>query len=143
MCTQVAGRDYAWSRNCQACAVLGLVCGSTHVMSHLCVQVAGRVYAWSSNCQVCLVLGVVCGSTDVMSHLCVQVAGRDYTWSSNCQACGQGGNLALCDQCPCALHPGCLGMTLKVCPHPVWVHAVWSKLGGLGWTDWTVDIDAA
>ncbi|KAK9859870.1 hypothetical protein WJX84_002821 [Apatococcus fuscideae] len=55
----------------------------------------------------------------------LQVAGRDYTWSSNCQACGQGGNLALCDQCPCALHPGCLGMTLKeveaakqlVCPH--------------------------
>ncbi|KAK9837753.1 hypothetical protein WJX74_004265 [Apatococcus lobatus] len=55
----------------------------------------------------------------------LQKPGRDYTWSSNCQACGQGGELALCDQCPCALHPECLGMTLKEvesakqlkCPH--------------------------
>ena len=38
-----------------------------------------------------------------------QVAGRDYTHESTCLVCWDGGSVILCDRCPAAYHPPCLG----------------------------------
>ncbi|KAJ1453700.1 SNF2 family N-terminal domain-containing protein [Pelagophyceae sp. CCMP2097] len=56
-----------------------------------------------------------------------QIAGRDYDHESICMACKEGGELLLCDQCPCSWHPECLklmnvplpkkGVTTWGCPH--------------------------
>lgn len=40
-----------------------------------------------------------------------QIAGRDYTHESTCLVCWDGGQVLLCDRCPCAFHASCLGMT--------------------------------
>mmetsp|Transcript_8653 Transcript_8653/g.10341 ORF Transcript_8653/g.10341 Transcript_8653/m.10341 type:complete len:329 (-) Transcript_8653:60-1046(-) len=42
-----------------------------------------------------------------------QVAGRDYTHESTCLICWDGGNVILCDRCPAAYHPSCLGYSAK------------------------------
>lgn len=42
-----------------------------------------------------------------------QVAGRDYTHESTCLVCWDGGSVILCDRCPCAYHPACLGYDEK------------------------------
>ena len=37
-----------------------------------------------------------------------QIAGRDYHDQDFCQSCWDGGDLILCDFCPCAYHEECL-----------------------------------
>ncbi|BDA46823.1 probable global transcription activator SNF2L1 [Coccomyxa sp. Obi] len=54
-----------------------------------------------------------------------QVPGVDYHHSEFCQVCWDGGDVVLCDGCPAAYHPECLGLTMQEldavktwkCPH--------------------------
>lgn len=50
-----------------------------------------------------------------------QVAGRDFTHQDICQACWDGGDLILCDHCPCSYHMRCLSLpsipNRFSCPH--------------------------
>jgi hypothetical protein len=39
----------------------------------------------------------------------LKVAGRDYTHESTCLVCWDGGSVILCDRCPAAYQPLCLG----------------------------------
>lgn len=60
----------------------------------------------------------------VGSHSTRQLAGRDYRHQDICQICWDGGELIVCDNCPCVYHLECLGLKTipegKIkwfCPH--------------------------
>lgn len=47
-------------------------------------------------------------------------AGVDFDQQDHCQVCGDGGNIVLCESCPVAVHPECVGEDPKhfrSCPH--------------------------
>lgn len=58
-----------------------------------------------------------------ITHSGRQVAGRDFEHQDMCNECWDGGELLVCDVCPMAFHPQCIGLT-KIptgsqwfCPH--------------------------
>lgn len=58
-----------------------------------------------------------------ITHSGRQVAGRDYEHQDMCNECWDGGELLVCDVCPMAFHPQCIGLSkmpsgsLWFCPH--------------------------
>lgn len=54
-----------------------------------------------------------------------QVAGRDYQHQDMCQICWDGGEVLVCDGCPCSYHLSCLGLKkipndfMWYCPHHI------------------------
>ena len=137
---QVAGLDYAHSELCQVCSFnnsLGshgsyqiheshriLFSHQYHSRMVLLQQVlrcrseAAPVFK-SAICIECYRRThqvLECGCR--MSPARVVLAHRDFLFTVKhwlwCQVCWDGGSLVLCDNCPAAYHPECLGLTMKV-----------------------------